>query len=224
MLNESSKAVRPNRVFPAKVSLVRRRVWSENMDVSQLFLQRYDALYNFWLADVWKSVPEDLMRQRPHPGVNSIAWNVWHLTRVEDAGLNRFVTDRPQVLDEDQWLQRMNIPWRHHGSGMTFAEVDELDQRIDVPALRAYSSAVQARTRDIVSQLDPGRLDAVMEVERLRLILFDEGLAHPQSAGLLENYLGWTKGKCLMNFGLTHPFQHVGEIGVIASLLGVAFE
>ena len=25
------------------------------------------------------------------------------------------------------WAQRMNIPWRHNGSGMTFAEVDELD-------------------------------------------------------------------------------------------------
>ena len=56
------------------------------------------------------------------------------------------------------------------------------------------------------------------------MILFDEGLAHPRAAGLLENYLGWTKGKCLMNFGMTHPYQHVGEIGVIASLLGVEFD
>lgn len=28
----------------------------------------------------------------------------------------------------------------------------------------------------------------------------------------------------LMNLGLTHLYQHVGEIGVIASLLGVNFE
>ncbi|MGQ0604458.1 MAG: DinB family protein [Anaerolineales bacterium] len=194
------------------------------MDVSQLFLQRYDPLYNFWLAGMWERVPEDLMRQRPHPRVNSIAWNLWHLTRVEDAGLNRFVTDHPQVLNEGQWMQRMNVPWRHNGSEMTFAEVDELNQRIDLPALHAYSDAVQARTRDIVGQLDLDSLDAVMEMERLRLILFEEGLAHPKAAGLLENYLGWTRGKCLMNFGLTHPYQHVGEIGVIASLLGVEFE
>jgi len=26
-----------------------------------------------------------------------------------------------------------------------------------------------------------------------------------------------------MNFGLTHPFQHVGEMDVIASLLGIEF-
>jgi len=93
------------------------------MDVTQLFRQRYDVLYEFWLGGIWKGVPEDLMRLRPHPRVNSIAWNLWHLTRVEDAGLNRFVVDRSQVLDDGQWRQRLNVPWRHHGSGMTFAEV-----------------------------------------------------------------------------------------------------
>jgi hypothetical protein len=194
------------------------------MDVSQLFLQRYDALYNFWLDGVWQSVSDNLMRQRPHPRVNSIAWNLWHLTRVEDAGLNRFVVDRTQVLDEGPWMHRMNIPWRHQGGEMTFAEVDELNQRIDLLALHDYAQAVQVRTREIVTQIGAVNLNAVMEADRLRMLLVDEGLAHSQAAGFLENYLGWTKGKCLMNFGLTHPYQHVGEIGVIASLLGVTFE
>ncbi len=194
------------------------------MDVSQLFLQRYDALYNFWIADLWARVSDDLMRQRPHPRVNSIAWNLWHLTRVEDAGLNRFVTDGVQVLDQGAWMQRMNIPWRHHGGEMTFAEVDELNQRIDLAALQAYSAAVQVRTREIVAKTGWGNLDAMMEADHLRIVLVDEGLAHSHAEGFLANYLGWTKGKCLMNFSLTHPYQHVGEIGVIASLLGVEFE
>jgi len=43
-------------------------------------------------------------------------------------------------------------------------------------------------------------------------------------AGLVANYAGWTRGKCLLNFALTHPYQHVGEMGVIASLLGIEFD
>lgn len=194
------------------------------MDLNQLFTQRYNALYDFWLAGVWEMVPDDLMRKRPHPRVNSIAWIMWHLTRVEDAGLNRFVVDRPQVLDEGAWMQKMNVPYRHNGGEMNFTEVDELSQRVDLQALHEYSKAVQVRTREIVCQLNYESLDAVMEADRLRMILFDEGLAHPKASGLFDNYLGWTKGKCLMNFGLTHPYQHVGEIGVIASLLGVNFD
>jgi hypothetical protein len=192
------------------------------MNVSKLFLQRYNVLYDFWLGGIWENVSEDLMRQRPHPRLNSIAWILWHLTRVEDAGLNRFVVDRSQVLDEGQWVQHMNIPWRHNGNGMTFTEVDDLNRRIDLQALHRYSNAVQARTLQIIDQIDPDILDDVIDGDRLRLILFDEGLAmSSEAAGLLENYTGWTKGRCLMNFGLTHPFQHVGEIEATATLLGL---
>lgn len=191
------------------------------MELTQFFLERYEILTSRFLAGMWKDISPDLMRRRPDPRVNSIVWNLWHILRVEDAGLNRFIVDRPQVLDEGQWLPRLNIPWRHQGTEMTFPEVDDLSQRIDVQALQDYSLAVQARTREIVHQLDPKDLDAVMEVDRLRVILLDEGLAHPNAPGLVENYAGWNKGRCLMSFGLTHPFQHVGEIGVIGSLLGL---
>lgn len=118
----------------------------------------------------------------------------------------------------------MNIPWRHNGGGMTFAEVDELDQRINLDALHGYSKAVYARTRAIVAELDRFDLDAPLDEPHLRKVLFAEGLAHPNAGGLLQSYLGLTKGKCLLSLGLTHSYQHVGEIDVIASLLGIAFE
>ncbi len=191
------------------------------MDIAELFMQRYEVLYDFWLAHLWE-IPGELIRRRPHPQVNSIAWNLWHLTRVEDAGLNRFVTDRPQVLDEGGWTEKMDLPWRHHGSGMSFEEVDQLNARVDLQALRGYSAAVQRRTREIIGSLDAIDLDGVLQAGRLRQILVEEGLAHSQPDDFLQTYLGWTRGKCLMNFGLTHPYQHVGEMGVIAGLLGIA--
>ena len=193
------------------------------MELSTLFMQRYDALYNFWTADLWERVPDELMRQCPQARVNSIVWNLWHLSRVEDAGLNRFVSDRPQVL-EDGWVEWMGVPWRDNGGEMSMPEVETLSQHISIPALHGYSDAVQARTRQIVSTLSMQDLDEVLEADRLRMIMVDEGLAHLNPEGLLKNYLGWTKGKCLLNFGLTHPYQHIGEIGVIASLLGVVFD
>jgi hypothetical protein len=194
------------------------------MNLRQIFLERYDPLYTFYFAGIWAQVPQDLMCRRPHPRLNSIAWNLWHLTRVEDAGLNRFVSDGVQVLDEGDWMQRMNLPWRHHGSGMTLDEVEELSRRVDLSALQGYSNAVQARTRRVVHALDRTTLGAVMEEGRLHQLMIDEGLAHSNAQGFIRNYLGWSKGKCLFNFGLTHPYLHLGEIEVIATLLGVTFE
>lgn len=192
------------------------------MNISSIFLQRYDPLY-YYIAGFWMHVSHEQMRQRPHRRTNSIAWNLWHITRVEDAGLNRFVADQPQILDEGRWMERMKIPWRHHGTEMTFAEVDELDERIDLSALHDYSQAVQERTRLIVETLEQQDLDVGMEEKRLRQIMVNEGLAHSQPEGFIKNYLGWSKGKCLMSFGLTHSWQHVGEMEVIASLIGVEF-
>jgi len=194
------------------------------MDIAQSFLQRYTVLYDFWLAGMWESVTPEQMRERPHPRVNSIVWNLWHLTRVEDAGVNRFVDDQPQVLDTGGWMHKMDAPWRHHGSEMSFAEVDELSRRIYIQALHDYSDAVHARTLELAAHLEQIDLGEVVPHERVRRIVVDEGLAHSNPDGFIRTYTGWSKGKCLMNFGLTHPYQHVGEMGVIASLLGVDFD
>jgi hypothetical protein len=194
------------------------------MDFAQLFLQRHEVLYNFFLEAYWKTVPEDLMRKRPHPGVNSIAWILWHMTRVEDAGLNLFVTEGSQVLDQGEWMKKLHLPWRHNGGGMNFTEVEDLSQRIDLQGLHDYSLAVKAQTQKIVSEIGKVDLDALITQERARAIIIDAGLAHSNPEELVNWYTGWSKGKCLMLFGLTHPFQHVGEMGVIASLLGIEFE
>lgn len=191
------------------------------MQATELFLQRYAVYCDYFFAHFWKSIPEELMRLRPDPRVNSIAWILWHIARVEDAGLNRFITDGVQVFDEGGFDQSLNIPWRHQGTGMNFAEVDELSQRIDLPALREYGLQIQARTKSIVNALDPNDLDEKVEVAHLRKILLDEGLARPGEEGLVENYTGWNKGRYLMSFGMTHLFQHAGEISIIASLLGL---
>jgi uncharacterized damage-inducible protein DinB len=194
------------------------------MNISQIFFERYDPLSKFFLPGIWEVVPFEKMRQRPHPRVNSIAWILWHMARVEDAGLNRFVVDRIQVLDDGSWMERMKIPWRHHASEMSSKEVDTLNEKIDLSALHDYSLAVQKRTLEIVPTLSLTDLDDVMKEERLRQIMVDEGLAHSNPEGFIKNYLGWSKSKCLMTFGLTHSFQHIGEIETIATLLGVVFE
>jgi hypothetical protein len=196
----------------------------EEMDFSQLFLQRHGVLYDFFLAAYWKTVPEEIMRKRPHQKVNSIAWILWHMARVEDAGLNLFVTEGSQVFDEGGWMKRLNLPWRDNGGGMDFSEVDDLSQRIDLPALHDYSLAVKTRTQGIVSEICKVNLDALISAERAKAIMIDGGLAHSNPEDLVQWYTGWSKGKCLMLFGLTHPFQHVGEMGIIASLLGIEFE
>jgi hypothetical protein len=80
-------------------------------------------------------------------------------------------------------MQCMNVLWRHNGFGMTFAEMDDLNQRIDVQALHDYSLAVHSRTLEIVNQIEMDSLENVVEATHLRKVLFDEGLAIERTYG-----------------------------------------
>jgi hypothetical protein len=189
-----------------------------------LFLQRYIPLTAVYIAGFWTHVPPEQMRRRPHPRVNSIAWNLWHIARCEDAGVARFVADQPQEFDRGAWGRHLMLPWRHHGSEMTLTEVDELSAHIDLTALHAYMLAVHAQTRAVLANLMAYDLDDTLAEAAVRRIVVDEGLAIRHADGFVHNYTGWSKGKFLLTMALTHPFQHVGEMEVIASLCDISFD
>lgn len=191
------------------------------MNPIELFFVRYTVLYDFWLEVIWEDVDEALIRQRPHPRVNSLAWNLWHVARVEDSAVSRFICDQPQELDAGDWMEKMNLPLRHNGFAMTLEEVDALSQQIDLPGLRGYLAAIRARTQEAAAGLDLSVLAETLTRERVTQVLVEEGLAGPRAEGLVENYTGWSKAQCLMNLCLTHSYHHVGEMNVISSLLGL---
>jgi hypothetical protein len=129
-----------------------------------------------------------------------------------------------QVLDNADWTAHMNLPWRHHGGEMTLTEVDELSARIDLDGLHRYMQAVQTRTRAIVNTLDETILAQPLDSAFVQQVLVVEGLVLRNAAGFVTNYASWDKGKCLMTFGLTHPFHHVGEMETLATLMDITFD
>jgi len=95
------------------------------MDATDFMLVRYAQIHQVLTDPAIKRLSEAQLRGRPHAGVNTVAWLVWHMARVEDVGVNRFVVDRSQVLD-DGWLAKLGVGRRDVGTGMSDAEVDEL--------------------------------------------------------------------------------------------------
>ena len=162
------------------------------------------------------------MRVRPGQGLNSLIWLLWHMARTEDVAVNLVVANGAQVLDDD-WMTRMNVPWRIIGTGMTDEEVGELTTRADVAAVRAYRAAVGLRTRDVVRKLRPEVWDEVVGLA---------DTARADAAGAFRPHSGWvegvgykswqdqSRGERLSGAAIRHNAMHIGEIVTVMGLAG----
>jgi len=190
------------------------------MDAIDFLLLRYGDLHRRLIDDLLGKLAEGQVRGRPHPGVNTVAWLLWHTARIEDVGVNRFVLDRSQVLD-DGWLERLGVGRRDVGTGMRDAEVDELSARIALPALRGYWQAVTARTLAALETLRGSDLEALVPAERVRRVATAEGAVAPGAEWLTEFWAGGrSRGWMLAQTPFLHVYGHSFEARVAAGLWG----
>jgi hypothetical protein len=190
------------------------------MDAVDFFLLRYETLHRTLLDDLLRGLTDAQVRGRPHPGVNTIAWLIWHAARIEDVGVNRFVVDGVQVIDGG-WLGRLGVDRRDVGTGMTDAEVDALSARIDLAALRGYWEALTRRTLEVAATLRGQDLGVVVPADRVKRVGADEGAVAPGAEWLTEFWAnGRTRGWVLAQTPLLHVYGHYFEARVTAGLWG----
>lgn len=189
------------------------------MNALDLFMLRYNSIHGGFVDELFQDLTDAQVRQRPH-GVNSIVWLVWHASRVGDAVVNRFVTDRLQVLDEGGWDRRLGIDRRDVGSGMTGEEVAALSATIDVPALRGYQAAIAARTQAIATSLQPAAWDEIVPPARVRQVIAAEALLVEPGHWVEEFWAsGQSRGWYLLQVALLHPYGHWFDAMVTRGLL-----
>lgn len=190
------------------------------MDAMDMLLRRHDNLHIQTIPRLLDPLTDDLIKARQRTDVNSIAWLVWHMARCADVG-NRLVFGCSQVLDEGGWMEKMNVPLRIYGTGMSDEEVTALSENIHVPALREYLAAVAERTRDIIRSMSAEALDEEIDGEHMRKVLFDEGVLGAHAEWVPERYAHHVKGTLLAHLAVTHNFSHYGEAMAIRGLMGI---
>jgi hypothetical protein len=191
------------------------------MDAARFFLLRYEPLHGMMTDRLLAGLDEAQLRARPQ-GQNSIAWILWHVSRAEDIGINRFAEDGREVFDERGWGARIGVKRRDLGTGMTSDEVTELSACVDVPALRHYWRAVGQRTLEIVRREGSAGWEEPVDPGRLQRVIRAEGDYGPRvDPERVEGfYRGMTRGWAFAHFALTHSFGHFHEAGGVRGGLG----
>ena len=111
------------------------------------FIQRSLEFTHAALIDARNGSDEQL-HFVPEDGSHSIAWCLWHTSRVEDLIISR-VTDEPQIWNEE-WANRTGLSLEGFGTGMS--DEDARQVRVaDLAALGSYQDAVFERTSQFLA-------------------------------------------------------------------------
>jgi uncharacterized damage-inducible protein DinB len=114
------------------------------------------------VAETVSGLGDEPLTFRADPGANTIAWLVWHLTRVEDDHVCD-ASGEEQAWTACGWAERFGLPFSvsEHGYGQTAAQVAQV--RVGGDLLAGYLAAVGERTHAYVATLAPDDLDRVVD-------------------------------------------------------------
>ncbi|MGH9019118.1 MAG: mycothiol transferase, partial [Acidimicrobiales bacterium] len=104
----------------------------------------------------------DQLSFRPDAEANSIAWLVWHLTRVQDDHVAA-AADRDQRWGADDWVARFGLPFDVDatGYGQDAAAVGAV--RTGATLLTGYYDAVHGATEAFLQRLEGSDLDRIVD-------------------------------------------------------------
>jgi uncharacterized damage-inducible protein DinB len=135
---------------------------------------------------------------RPSSDANSIAWLVWHLTRIEDDHVAHLLAVEQRYTAEG-WADRFDFPFdpSAHGYGQTSEEVAQV--RVDDPQLLAdYQDAAHAQAVAYCTALDAAELERIVDTHwdppvtaGVRIVsVIDDALEHAGQAAYVRGLLG----------------------------------
>jgi hypothetical protein len=100
---------------------------------------------------------------RVDPEANSIAWLVWHLTRIQDDHLAD-VAGAEQVWTSQGWAERFGLPFDSRDTGYGHRGEEVAAVRVGSGELLVgYHDAVHQQTTRYVSQLTDADLDRIVD-------------------------------------------------------------
>ncbi len=175
--------------------------------VHDLKKEAQKTLYQLLLTDL----NEQLVKFRPEQQFSSIAWNIWHITRIEDAIANILIADTDQVFNK-AWQESIGVERTDTGNAMKWSDVDSFDTMMNVEALYRYRMAVGERTQKILPQIGVEARSKKPGDEQLTRLLNEGVLVNdPESLWLLDYWKGKTIVGLLLMPITRHQIVHIND-------------
>lgn len=162
--------------------------------------------------ELWDRLDEAAFRTLLKGKDETIAWDIWHLTRIEDITMNILVDGGNQIINTDNWIEKMHVKVCDTGNAMTNEEIVEFSSTVNMKELRDYRIEVGRQTRKIIQQFQPLDMKRKMEPERLQRILDEGAVLNVEDANWLIDFWGKKNVAGILLMPITrHHLVHINE-------------
>ena len=167
---------------------------------------------------IFQGLTEMQIRYIPQNQEHSIAWNIWHIARIEDVTMNLLVSGSDQIYTQNEWPEMMKISSRDTGNLMSKVGIENLSIKIDIDSLREYRLTVGRQTRKSINRLQPSDLKRKVDPARIEKIK-EEGAVVETASDLLDYWSKRNIAGLLLMPATRHNLVHLNECKKIKASL-----
>lgn len=131
------------------------------MSVSDLVIDGFDRVHQTVHGAV-EGLSQDQLTVGLDAEANTVAWLVWHLSRVQDHHFAD-LQDAPQVWTDQGWHDRFGLPFAPGATGYGHDKNDVAAVRVPVELLLGYHDAVHEKTVNWLKGLRESQLDDIVD-------------------------------------------------------------
>jgi hypothetical protein len=162
--------------------------------------------------EIWEGLYEDTFRTSQNEKGRTIAYGLWHSTRIEDITMNLLVAGDEQVFNKGNWKARINSKIIDTGNALTEDEIMEFSKDINIQGLKNYRIEVGRRTRDIIKNLSVEDMKMKFDKNRLQCILDEGAVLNVEASKWLIDFWGRKNVAGIILMPVTrHHVVHINE-------------
>ncbi|MCM0650269.1 DinB family protein [Clostridium swellfunianum] len=162
--------------------------------------------------ELWEDLDEYTFRSATNEKGRTIAYGLWHSTRIEDITMNMLVSGDEQVFILGNWKEKINSTIVDTGNAMTGDEILEFSKNINMLELKNYRIAVGRKSQEIIRNLTNGDMKRKFEKHRLQHVINEGAVLDVEASNWLIDFWGRKSVSGIILMPVTrHHVVHLNE-------------
>ncbi|QVK16783.1 DinB family protein [Mycoplasmatota bacterium] len=162
--------------------------------------------------ELWEDLDDNTFRTSINEKGRTIAYSLWHSTRIEDITMNLLVAEDEQIFNIGNWKEKINSNIIDTGNAMTKEEILEFSKEINSQELKNYRVMVGTKTRQIVQNIKSNDMKRKFEKEKLQRIIDEGAVLNVEASNWLIDFWGRKNVSGILLMPVTrHHVVHLNE-------------